>query len=127
MGEEASPDISGLIGQYAQGNEPNHHIPYLYNFAGEQWKTASMTRTLMDSMYTSQPDGLCGNEDAGQMSAWYVMSAMGFYQVHPGNGVYVIGSPRMEDLKLHLPNGKIFEIHVLERKIQKINISEDHV
>jgi len=115
MGEEASPDISGLIGQYAQGNEPNHHIPYLYNFAGEQWKTASMTRTLMDSMYTSQPDGLCGNEDAGQMSAWYVMSAMGFYQVHPGNGVYVIGSPRMEDLKLHLPNGKIFEIHVLRK------------
>lgn len=115
MGAEASPDISGLIGQYAQGNEPNHHIPYLYNFAGSQWKTASMVRTLMDSMYTARPDGLCGNEDAGQMSAWYVMSAMGFYPVHPSNGIYAIGSPRMEHLNIHLPDNKSFEIHVLRK------------
>jgi len=115
MGDEASPDISGLVGQYAQGNEPNHHIPYLYNFIGAQYKTASMVRHLMDTMYTDQPDGLCGNEDAGQMSAWYIMSAMGFYPVHPANGVYQIGSPMMDELKINLPEGKIFEIKVLRK------------
>ena len=79
VGENASPDISGFVGQYAQGNEPNHHISYLYAYVGQPWKTAKLIRKIADKFYTTKPDGLCGNEDLGQMSAWYVFSAMGFY------------------------------------------------
>ena len=87
MGEGASSDITGLIGQYAHGNEPSHHIAYLYTYAGEQWKTAEKVRFIMSDFYTDQPDGIIGNEDCGQMSAWYLLSAMGFYQVNPSDGV----------------------------------------
>lgn len=93
LGEYAAPDISGLIGQYAHGNEPSHHVAYLYAFAGQQWKTAEKVRYIMDNFYTDQPDGIIGNEDCGQMSAWYILSSMGFYQVNPCNGVFVFGSP----------------------------------
>jgi predicted alpha-1,2-mannosidase len=93
LGSEASPDISGLVGMYAQGNEPNHHIPYLYAFAGAQWKTAEKITRITREMYTAKNDGLCGNDDAGQMSAWYVMSALGFYPVNPANGIFVFGTP----------------------------------
>lgn len=93
LGEGASADISGLIGQYAHGNEPSHHITYLYAFVGQQWKSAEKVRHILRTMYTDQPDGLCGNEDCGQMSAWYVLSAAGFYPVHPAKGIYVLGSP----------------------------------
>lgn len=112
MGEEASPDISGLIGQYAHGNEPGHHIPYLYNYIGRQDRTAAIVRRIMDEMYTTGPGGLCGNEDVGQLSAWYILSALGFYQVHPADGIFQIGTPRMDYAKIDLPGNKSFEIAV---------------
>ena len=95
-------DVTGLIGQYAQGNEPSHHTIYLYDYAGEPWKTQNMLRNVMDNLYGAGPAGLCGNEDMGQMSAWYVFSAMGFYPVAPGQNVYVIGSPEFSKVILHL-------------------------
>ncbi|BAX82704.1 GH92 family glycosyl hydrolase [Labilibaculum antarcticum] len=108
--EGASSDISGLIGQYAHGNEPSHHITYLYAYAGEQFKTADKVRYIMNELYTDQVDGLCGNEDCGQMSAWYVMSSMGFYPVNPSNGAYVFGSPLFDEASLNLPENKKFTI-----------------
>nr|WP_121270532.1 GH92 family glycosyl hydrolase [Pedobacter schmidteae] len=118
MGEGSSPDITGLIGQYAHGNEPNHHIPYLYAFAGQPYKTADVVRKVTDSLYTVKPDGLCGNEDLGQMSAWYVYSALGFYPVNPANGVYVFGSPTVNDAVISLPGGKKFELKVVDNNRQ---------
>ena len=108
--EGASADISGLIGQYAHGNEPSHHTTYLYAYAGQQWKTAKLVREICNTMYTDQPDGLCGNEDCGQMSAWYVLSAMGFYPVNPAAGAYVFGSPLFNEVKIGLPGEKSFKI-----------------
>jgi len=93
LGEEASPDISGLIGQYAHGNEPSHHIIYMYNYVGQPWKTAQRLREVMNTLYKADPDGLCGNEDVGQMSAWYILSSLGLYQVEPAGGKFVFGSP----------------------------------
>lgn len=104
LGKEASPDISGLIGQYAHGNEPSHHIAYLYAYAGQPWKTAEKIRFILDSLYTDKPDGLCGNEDVGQMSAWYILSALGFYQVNPFDGIYVMGSPVVNEASLKIGN-----------------------
>ena len=98
-------DITGLIGQYAHGNEPSHHMAYLYNFAGQPWKTQDLARKIMDEQYSEHPDGLCGNEDCGQMSAWYVLSAMGFYPVTPGLDYYVTGSPVFDKVTIHLENG----------------------
>lgn len=95
-------DVTGLIGQYAHGNEPSHHTAYLYNYAGVPWKTQEIVRTVMDSLYHSGPDGLCGNEDMGQMSAWFVLSAMGFYPVAPGQNSYCIGSPEFSKVTIHL-------------------------
>ena len=103
-------DITGLIGQYAHGNEPSHHIAYLYNYAGAPWKTQQMVRRIMEELYTSAPDGLSGNEDCGQMSAWYVMSALGFYPVTPGDPVYAMGSPLFESAKINLESGKSFTL-----------------
>jgi len=100
-------DITGLIGQYVHGNEPSHHIAYLYNYAGQPWKTQQRVRQIMDSMYTDEPDGLSGNEDCGQMSAWLVLSAMGIYPVVPGGDpTYTIGTPWFEKTTIHLDNGK---------------------
>lgn len=110
MGAEASSDISGLIGQYAHGNEPSHHVAYLYPYAGEQWKTAEKVRYIDREFYTDLPDGIIGNEDCGQMSAWYIMSAMGFYQVNPSNGVFVFGSPLFPRLTVELENGRTFTV-----------------
>lgn len=110
MGEHASADITGLIGQYAHGNEPSHHIAYLYAYVGQPWKTAERVRQIMTTFYDDTPFGLCGNEDVGQMSAWYIMSAMGFYQVAPAGGVYVFGSPLMDEAVLNVGNGKMFKI-----------------
>ncbi|MCB9080422.1 MAG: glycoside hydrolase family 92 protein [Lewinellaceae bacterium] len=109
-GENASSDISGLIGQYAHGNEPSHHIAYLYNYAGMPWKTQERVRDIMLSQYNEHPHGLCGNEDCGQMSAWYVFSALGFYPVNPAAGIYVLGSPLFESSLLNVGNGRIFRI-----------------
>ncbi|MCX6134240.1 MAG: GH92 family glycosyl hydrolase [Ignavibacteriales bacterium] len=103
-------DISGMIGQYAQGNEPSHHVAYLYDYAGAPWKTQQIVRRILDSLYTPEPDGLCGNDDCGQMSAWYVFGAMGFYPVTPGLPYYSIGSPIFDRVTLNLENGKQFVI-----------------
>ncbi len=110
MGPEASADISGLIGQYAHGNEPSHHIAYLYPYAGQQWKTAEKVRYIQKHFYTDKPDGIIGNEDCGQMSAWYLLSSMGFYQVNPAKGMFVFGSPLFPKMTVNLPNGKRLEI-----------------
>jgi len=110
MEGEASPDISGLIGQYAHGNEPSHHIAYLYNLAGQPWKTADLVRRICKEMYTTAPDGLCGNEDVGQMSAWYVLSTIGFYQVEPAGGRYFFGSPLFDKVDINVTDGKTFTV-----------------
>ena len=99
-------DISGLIGQYAHGNEPSHNMAYLYDYAGQPWKTQDKVRQIMDDFYKPLPDGLIGNEDCGQMSAWYVVSALGFYPVTPGSGYYAIGTPLFPEAIVHLENGK---------------------
>ena len=114
LGAEASPDISGLIGQYAHGNEPSHHITYMYAYAAQPWKTAQQVRHILTELYTDQHDGLSGNEDVGQMSAWYVFSALGFYPVNPANGQYVFGSPVVDKATINLPGGKKFRITVRE-------------
>lgn len=106
------PDITGLIGQYAHGNEPSHHIPYLFNYARKPWKTQFYVRKIMDDFYKNAPDGLIGNEDCGQMSAWYVLSALGFYQVNPSVPIYDIGTPLFPYAKINLENGKSFVIKV---------------
>ncbi|RZK17522.1 MAG: glycoside hydrolase family 92 protein [Pedobacter sp.] len=112
LGENSSPDISGLIGNYAQGNEPGHHIPYLYAYAGQPWKTADLIRKIDNDFFTAKPDGLCGNEDVGQMSAWYVFTAMGFYPVNPANGAYVFGTPLINSATIKLAENKTFDIKV---------------
>jgi len=101
---------TGMIGQYAHGNEPSHHVIYLYNKVGEPWKTAEYASKVMRELYFNRPDGLCGNEDCGQMSAWYVFSAMGFYPVNPISGEYEIGTPMFREIKMNVDNGKIFKI-----------------
>jgi predicted alpha-1,2-mannosidase len=106
LGEEGSPDISGLIGQYAHGNEPSHHITYLYAYAGQPWKTAEKVRYILKNFYTDKTDGIIGNEDVGQMSAWYMFSALGFYPVNPANGTYVFGSPLFNEATIKLPGNK---------------------
>ncbi len=114
------PDITGLIGQYAHGNEPSHHITYLFNFADKPSKTQKYVRQILDEFYKPTPDGLIGNEDCGQMSAWYVLSAMGFYQVTPGDPHYEIGTPIFKEAKINLENGKSFIIrapNVTEKNI----------
>ena len=103
-------DITGLIGQYAHGNEPSHHVAYLYDYVSQPWKTQFRVRQIMDKFYTPQPDGLIGNEDCGQMSAWFVLSAAGFYPVTPGSTTYALGTPLFPEIRLRLENGKQFVI-----------------
>ena len=103
-------DITGMIGQYAHGNEPSHHMAYLYAYAGQPWKTQAMVRRILDTMYADDPDGLSGNEDCGQMSAWYILSALGFYPVAPGSTEYVIGSPLFDSATINLENGRRFVV-----------------
>ncbi|MDR1717983.1 MAG: GH92 family glycosyl hydrolase [Prevotella sp.] len=110
LGEHASPDISGLIGQYAHGNEPSHHILYIYPYIGQPWKTADKVRQVMSELYHDQPAGLSGNEDVGQMSAWYVLSALGFYQVEPAGGKYIFGSPVINEATVKVKDGKTLKI-----------------
>ena len=113
--EDAPPDIAGMVGQYAHGNEPSHHIAYLYVYAGAPYKTQARVRSLLETMYQDQPDGMRGNEDVGQMSAWYLLSALGFYPVDPVSGNYVLGSPLFDRAVLELGRGKKLEI-VVDRK-----------
>lgn len=112
MGDASSPDISGLIGQYAHGNEPSHHTVYLYTLVGQPWKTADRIKEILHTMYTDQPDGLSGNEDVGQMSAWYILSSFGFYQVEPAGGKFVFGYPNFDKVEIAVPDGKF----VIERE-----------
>ncbi|WP_303240322.1 GH92 family glycosyl hydrolase [Phocaeicola plebeius] len=112
MGDASSPDISGLIGQYAHGNEPSHHTVYLYTLVGQPWKTADRIKEILHTMYTDQPDGLSGNEDVGQMSAWYILSSFGFYQVEPAGGKFVFGYPNFDKVEIAVPAGKF----VIERE-----------
>lgn len=109
-GTGAPADVSGLIGMYAHGNEPSHHIAYLYALAGKPWKTQELVRRILRTMYAPAPDGLCGNEDCGQMSAWYVLSALGFYPVNPAGGLYIIGSPAVESAVLDVGGGRSFTV-----------------
>ena len=99
-----------MIGQYAHGNEPSHHVIYLFNAIGHQNRTQEHIAKVMNELYKNEPAGLCGNEDCGQMSAWYVFSAMGFYPVNPVSGKYEIGTPLFPEMKLHLANGKTFTV-----------------
>jgi predicted alpha-1,2-mannosidase len=115
-------DITGLIGQYAHGNEPSHHMAYLYNYAGKPWKSQKILRQIMDELYSNQPDGLSGNEDCGQMSSWYVLSTVGFYPVTPGSPDYVIGTPLFKKSTIHLENGKSFVIEAQDVSPKNIYI-----
>lgn len=109
-------DITGLIGQYAQGNEPSHHMAYLYNFVNKPYKTQAMIRKILEEQYANTPDGISGNEDCGQMSAWYIFSALGFYPVTPGSNEYIIGSPVVKSATINLENGKTFQINAPNNK-----------
>ena len=119
-GDNVSVDISGLIGQYAHGNEPSHHIAYLYNYAGKPWKTQKIVKEIINTMYDDKPNGLSGNEDCGQMSAWYVFSSLGFYPVNPADGNYIIGSPVFDKSSIQLDGGKSF---IVESK----NLSNENI
>ena len=109
-GDNASPDMSGMTGQYAHGNEPSHHVIYMYNYAGRPDKAAPLLRKMLNEMYLDQPDGLSGNEDVGQMSAWYILSSVGLYQVDPVGGRFVIGSPLFDKATVNVGAGKTFTI-----------------
>ena len=111
MIHEMTEMVALNMGQYAHGNQPIQHMPYLYNYAGQPWKTQARVREVMGRLYQSTPDGLCGDEDTGQMSAWYVFSALGFYPVCPGTTEYQIGSPLFNKATIHLPSGKTFVIN----------------
>ena len=108
--ETTQADVTGLIGQYAHGNEPSHHVTYLYALAGRPERTQELIRKIFDTQYSPKPNGLCGNDDCGQMSAWYMFSAMGFYPVNPVSGEYVFGAPQLPEFVLHLADGKTFTI-----------------
>ena len=110
LGEEASMDITGMIGQYAHGNEPSHHTTYMYAYSGQPYKIADNVRYINNELYTDKPDGLSGNEDCGQMSAWYIFSSIGFYPLNPSNGAYVFGSPLFDDVTMKLQDNKTFRV-----------------
>ena len=122
LNEGASIDISGLIGQYAHGNEPSHSTLYLYQYADQGYKTAEKVRQVMTQMYKPTTDGLCGNDDCGQMSAWYIFSALGFYPMNPANGEYVFGSPTIDKAIIKLPNNKTFTIIAKNNSPKNIHI-----
>ncbi len=117
-------DITGLIGEYAHGNEPSHHMAYLYNYVGKPNKTQELVHRIMNELYTNQPDGLSGNEDCGQMSAWYVLSALGFYPVTPGSDKYVLGTPGVGLASIHLENGNTFTIKATGFNAEKYFVRE---
>lgn len=113
-GDVVSADISGLIGQYAHGNEPSHHITHFYNYVGQPWRTQELVDEVLQTLYFNNPNGLSGNEDCGQMSAWYILNSMGFYQVCPGKPVYSIGRPLFPVATIHLENGKTFTVRATD-------------
>lgn len=122
LGDGASPDISGLVGQYAHGNEPGHHTVYLYNYVGQPYKAAPILRHIMKDLYKNDAAGLCGNEDVGQMSAWFVLSSMGLYQVEPAGGRFVFGTPLFDDIVINVGDNKTFEIRAHNNSEENIYI-----
>jgi predicted alpha-1,2-mannosidase len=124
LDKDTPMDVSGLIGQYAHGNEPSHHVAYLFNYGDAPWKTQERIHQIMSTLYSNQPDGLCGNEDMGQMSAWYVFSACGFYPVNPADGRYVFGTPQFDELSIHLPNKKTFTVRARNLSGENIYIGK---
>ena len=122
MGEEASPDVTGLIGQYAHGNEPSHHIIYMYNYVGQPYKAAPLIRQVLREQYRNDLDGLSGNEDVGQMSAWYVLSSIGLYQEEPAGGKYIIGSPLFNEATLNVGDGKTFTVKAVNNSDKNIYV-----
>lgn len=120
------PDVTGVIGMYSHGNEPDHHVSYLYNYAGQPWKTQARVRQIASLLYTNTPGGICGNDDCGQTSAWYVFTALGFYPVDPASGVYILGSPLMDKVTLNLdPNfakGKTFTVIAKNNSVKNLYI-----
>ena len=123
---EKNEDITrdGIIGNYVHGNEPGHHIPYLYNYTNDAWKTQERVRDIMKKMYSAEVDGLCGNDDAGQMSAWYIFSALGFYPVLPGSDEYQFGSPLVKAAKINLENGKTLHIKTENQSEKNVYVSK---
>ena len=121
---EVLVDLTGIIGQYAHGNEPSHHIAYLYACSGQQWKTAEKVRYIMKEFYHDDPDGVIGNEDCGQMSAWYIFSSLGFYPVFPASGNYVLGSPLFDKATIRLPEGKKFTVEAINNSPENIYIQQ---
>lgn len=117
-------DITGLIGQYSHGNEPSHHVAYLYNYIGKPYKTQELVRQIMTDFYFNAPDGLCGNDDCGQMSTWYVLSALGFYPVCPGDGKFLIGSPKVTYAEINTDNGNVFTIKTKNQSNKNIYIKK---
>ncbi len=124
LGDNASPDISGLIGQYAHGNEPSHHVIYFYTMLGQPYKTAKLARQVLTELYSDKPEGLSGNEDVGQMSAWYVLSALGMYQVEPAGGRYFFGSPIVDEAVIKLNDNKTFIIKAVNNSAENIYIQQ---
>ncbi|MFA7227529.1 MAG: GH92 family glycosyl hydrolase [Melioribacteraceae bacterium] len=124
FGESEDVTKVGMIGNYVHGNEPSHHVPYMYNFAGMPWKTQERIHQIVNTMYKPEPHGLCGNDDCGQMSAWYIFSVMGFYPVAPGSNEYVIGSPCVDEALINLENGKRFKISSENLSAKNIYIKE---
>jgi predicted alpha-1,2-mannosidase len=123
VGANISGDISGLIGQYAHGNEPSHHIAFLYYYVGQPWKTQKLVNQIMNTMYDNTPEGICGNDDTGQMSAWYVFGAMGFYPVTHGTGVYALGTPYFPKMTIHTTaEGKKYQLQIIAKNISEKNI-----
>jgi predicted alpha-1,2-mannosidase len=123
-GEEASADISGLIGAYAHGNEPGHHTTFLFNYAGRAWRTQELNRQIQTTMYLNTPEGLCGNEDCGQMSAWYIFSALGFYPVNPCDLRYQFGSPLVKEARIEISPGKFFTVKARKASVENKYIRE---
>jgi predicted alpha-1,2-mannosidase len=124
LNENTPSDVSGLIGQYAQGNEPSHHVAYLFDYGGAPWKTQERIHQIMTTLYSNKPDGLCGNEDMGQMSAWYVFSALGFYPVNPADGKYYFGTPLFNHVTINLHNMKTFTVKAINLSDQNFYIEK---
>jgi len=123
---EKTEDITrdGIIGNYVHGNEPGHHIAYMYNWTSKPWKTQERVRMIMDSMYGNGTDGLCGNDDAGQMSAWYIFSSLGFYPVSPGSDLYALGSPSLVSATVNLENGKRLVVNTVNQSAENIYVEK---
>jgi len=114
----------GIIGNYVHGNEPSHHVAYLYNWTDQPWKTQERVRMILKKMYAAKPDGLGGNDDCGQMSAWYIFSTLGFYPVAPGSDQYALGSPAINNATLQLENGKTFTIEAMNQSDNNVYVQK---